>query len=212
MDLIFEKETLMAFIQGLGIWGPLVFFLLQVLQAIIAPIPGNLLTIVGGVLFGLWPGFLLSYAGNLVGSVIGFTIVRKAGQPILRKLIKKERFDKWMSMMGSESGTARTKILLILVVTLPFLPSDLMCLMVGLTAISYRAFIPIIIVCRPWGQLAAALLGASSFAMPLWVLIPLVVVVLVVCILAVRFAPQIEQFTLATVQKMLNFFSKEKSA
>jgi len=210
MDLLFDREALMAFIEGLGFWGPFVFFLLQVLQAIIAPIPGNLLTIAGGLLFGLWPGFLLSYAGNLLGSLIGFTIVRKAGQPLLRKLIKPARFEKWMNLIGSDSASSRTKILLILVVTLPFLPSDLMCLLVGLTAISYKAFIPIIIICRPWGQLAAALLGASSFSMPLSVLIPLVVAVIVICVLALRFAPQIEQFTLNAVNKMLGFFSKEK--
>ena len=212
MELLFDREALIAFIEGLGFWGPLVFFFLQVLQAIVAPIPGNLLTIAGGLLFGLWPGFLLSYAGNLLGSLIGFTIVRKAGQPLLKKLIKAERFEKWMNMIGSDSATARTKILLILVVTLPFLPSDFMCLLVGLTAISYKAFIPIIIICRPWGQLAAALLGASSFALPLGVLIPLVIAILVVCVLAIRFAPQIEQFTLNTVGKMLNFFSKEKAS
>jgi len=210
MELFFEQEALKAFIEGLGLWGPLVFFLLQVLQAIIAPIPGNLFTIVGGILFGLWPGFLLSYTGNLVGSLIGFTIVRKAGQPVLKKLIKPERFEKWMNLIGSDSANARTKILLILVVTLPFLPSDLMCLLVGLTKISYKAFIPIIIICRPWGQLAAALLGATSFSMPLGVLIPLVIAVLAVCVLAIRFAPQIEQFTFNTVNKMLGFFSKEK--
>ncbi|MCL2529927.1 MAG: VTT domain-containing protein [Coriobacteriia bacterium] len=212
MEVFFEQEALKAFIEGLGIWGPLVFFLLQVLQAIIAPIPGNLFTIVGGILFGLWPGFVLSYLGNLVGSLIGFTLVRKAGQPVLKKLIKPERFEKWMNIIGSDSANARTKILLILVVTLPFLPSDLMCLLVGLTKISYKAFIPIIIICRPWGQLAAALLGASSFALPLEVLIPVVIAVLAICVLAIRFAPQIEQFTFNTVNKMLSFFSKEKAS
>jgi len=212
MEVFFEQEALKAFIEGLGIWGPLVFFLLQVLQAIIAPIPGNLFTIVGGILFGLWPGFLLSYVGNLVGSLIGFTLVRKAGQPVLKKLIKPERFEKWMNIIGSDSANARTKILLILVVTLPFLPSDLMCLLVGLTKISYKAFIPIIIICRPWGQLAAALLGASSFALPLEALIPLVIVVLAICVLAIRFAPQIEQFTFDTVNKMIALFSKEKAS
>ncbi|MCL2807795.1 MAG: TVP38/TMEM64 family protein [Coriobacteriia bacterium] len=210
MEVFFEKEALEAFIKSLGFWGPLVFFILQVLQAIIAPIPGNLFTIVGGVLFGLWPGFLLSYAGNLVGSLIGFTIVRKAGKPALRKLVKPERFERWMAVLGSEKGDSRTKVLLILVVTLPFLPSDLMCLLVGLTAISYRAFIIIIILCRPWGQFAAAFLGGSSFDIPLEFLIPLILVVIAVAVLAIIFAPRLESFALSKSRAVLDRVSRNK--
>jgi len=211
MDIFFDKEVLESFMSGLGFWGPIAFFLLQVLQAIIAPIPGNLLTMVGGVLFGFWPGFLLSYAGNAVGSLIGFSIVRKAGRMAMVKLMGAERFSRWMEVIGTESANSRTKILLILVILLPFLPSDLICLAVGLTSISFRAFLIIVITCRPWGQLAAVLLGVSSFHMPPVMLLPVIAVVIIVCIVAVCFAPRLEHFTLRWTHRLTDRFSRTKN-
>ncbi|MCL2810608.1 MAG: VTT domain-containing protein [Clostridia bacterium] len=204
MDIFVSKEVLESFMAGLGFWGPFVFLLLQVLQAIIAPIPGNLLTMVGGALFGFWPGFLLAYIGNVVGSLIGFFIVRKAGRPVMIKLVSAERFDKWMETIGTEGAKSRTKILLIIMVLFPFLPSDLMCLAVGMTAISFRAFFVILITCRPWGQLGAALLGVRSYHWPQELLIPLFAAIVVVCILGVYFAPKLEQAVIKWTYRVTN--------
>ena len=201
MNIFFDQEVLENFMRGLGIWGPVVFFLLQVIQAIIVPIPGNILTMVGGVLFGIWPGFLLAYTANVVGSIIGFLIARKAGRAALVKLMGARRFDKYISLIGTESANSRTKILLILIVLLPFLPSDLMCLVVGVTPISFRAFVIIVITCRPWGQLAAVLLGVSTLNMPLGILIPLIAVMIGICVIAVCFAPKLEQLALKWAYK-----------
>jgi len=210
MDVFFNQEALETFMNGLGFWGPIVFFLLQVLQAIIAPLPGNILTMAGGALFGFWPGFLLAYTGNVVGSIIGFSIVRKFGYVAMVKLIGTKRFDRYMEIISADSTNARTKILFILVVLLPFLPSDFICLAVGLTSISFRAFLIIVITCRPWGQLAAALLGASSFYMPSGLLFLLIVVVIVICIVGVYFAPKIESFVFKWTHKLADRFSRVK--
>jgi uncharacterized membrane protein YdjX (TVP38/TMEM64 family) len=206
MEFLFDRETLQEMIHGFGVWGPVVFFLLQILQAIIAPIPGNLLTMAGGALFGIWPGFLLAYAGNVIGSVIGFSIVRKFGKPLLIKLIGSKRYGRVMGMIGTHSALARTKILLILVVLLPFLPSDFMCLVAGLTPIPFRTFFIIVLTCRPWGQFAAAALGDYSFVLPPALLIVILSVILAVCAAAVRFAPKIESFTMALVRRLAKFF------
>jgi uncharacterized membrane protein YdjX (TVP38/TMEM64 family) len=211
MDVFLDQEALESFMRGLGFWGPVAFFLLQVLQAIIAPIPGNLLTMAGGVLFGFWLGFLLSYAGNAVGSLIGFSIVRKAGRAAMIKLIGVGRFDKWMEVIGTDSANSRTKILLILVILLPLLPSDFMCLAVGLTSISFRSFLIIVIVCRPWGQFAAALLGASSINMPPVLFFPMIAVMIAVCIAAVRFAPRLEYFALRWTRNLVDRFRRTKN-
>lgn len=210
MEVFFDQEILENFINGLGYWGWIVFFLLQVAQVIIAPIPGNLLTLVGGALFGLWPGFLIAYAANIVGSLIGFSIARKAGRILMAKILGVEKFNKYMAIIGTESAASRTKILLILVLLLPFLPSDLMCMIVGVTPISFRSFFIIVITCRPWGQFAAALLGVGSLHLPLEILIPLVAVIIAVCVLAVFFAPKLERFVFKWTHKLSGIFSKRK--
>jgi len=210
MDIFFNHEALERFMIELGFWGPVVFFLLQVVQAVIIPIPGNILTMVGGALFGIWPGFLLAYAGNVVGSVIGFFLARKAGRAVISKFLGVERFNKYMDIIGTESAGSRTKILLISVVVLPFLPSDFMCIAVGVTPISFRAFIIIVITCRPWGQLAAALLGASTLHLPFGVMIPLVAAIIIVCALAVCYAPRLERLAIRWAYKLADSLGKRK--
>ena len=210
MDIFSDKEALESFISGLGLWGPVVFFLLQVIQAVIVPIPGNFLTMAGGALFGIWPGFLLAYAGNVAGSIIGFLIVRKAGRAALAKFAGSGRFDRYTAAIGSGSNSSRAKIVLILVVLLPFLPSDFMCLAAGMTSMSFRAFFLIVITCRPWGQFTAALLGVGSVNMPQGFLIPLIAVIIVVCVLGVYFAPRIEGFVFRLAHRLAGRFSRKE--
>jgi len=208
MDIFFDQEAFESFMNSLGFWGPIAFFLLQVFQAIIAPLPGNLLTVAGGALFGFWQGFLLSYAGNAVGSLIGFSIVRKIGRAVMVKFMSAGRLNKYMEIMSTDSANSRTKIVLILVILLPFLPSDFICLAAGLTSISFRTFLIIVITCRPWGQLAAAMLGAGGLHLPPGLLFPVIAAVIVICVAAVRFAPGLEHFVFGWVRRLADRFSK----
>jgi len=206
MDIFLNQEALKRLMSEMGFLGPIVFFLLQVLQAIIAPIPGNLMTVAGSALFGFWPGFLLSYTGNVVGSLVGFSIIRKVGRAAMVRFMSARRFDRFLEIMSTDSASSRTKILLILVILLPFLPSDLICLAAGLTAIPFRTFLIIVITCRPWGQLAAAVLGAGSLHIPPSLLFPIIAVVIAVCIVGIFFAPRLEAFVLRWASKLADRF------
>lgn len=209
MNAFLDRELLENFIGSLGLLGPLIFLLLQIFQVVVAPVPGNVLTLVGGALFGFWPGFLLSYLGNIIGSVLGFLLARKAGRAVYRKLFSAAKYEKYMRTIGAGASLSRIKLLLILVILLPFLPSDLMCLAVGLTPLPFKTFLIIVFICRPWGQLAAALLGAHSLSLPLNALIPLAAVMLAVGCVAVYYAPVIERFTFDMMHKLTDRFHKK---
>ena len=74
-----NPDDLQQYIREEGKWAPLVFIFVQILQVIIAPIPGNVTTLVGGLLFGYTLGFI--YGTRLNHRILlGF----RAG-PILRK-------------------------------------------------------------------------------------------------------------------------------
>ncbi len=64
VDKYFLKQTLRR-------WGglaPVIFIVLQALQVIIAPIPGEITGILGGYLFGEWLGLVYSTLGLTLGS------------------------------------------------------------------------------------------------------------------------------------------------
>ncbi|MBR3180546.1 TVP38/TMEM64 family protein, partial [Candidatus Saccharibacteria bacterium] len=86
VDLM-NSETIIQFVQSAGPLGPLAYILVQILQTIIAPIPGNLVGTVGGFLFGVW-GILWTTIGSAIGVLIVFILAKKYGRRIILKLLR----------------------------------------------------------------------------------------------------------------------------
>jgi uncharacterized membrane protein YdjX (TVP38/TMEM64 family) len=64
------RETILSF----GVLAPLMFMVLQILQVLFAPVPGEATGILGGYLFGAWPSFIFSSIALAVGSAFAFAI------------------------------------------------------------------------------------------------------------------------------------------
>ena len=80
---IFSSQKAMAdFVIGLGIWGPLVFTLIQIIQVIIPIIPGGISCLAGVLMFGPVKGFILNYIGISLGSLFIFMLARICGRPL----------------------------------------------------------------------------------------------------------------------------------
>src|SRR5699024_12009379 len=58
----------------------LCFFLVQLLSVVLAPIPSNVTALAGGVLFGTWPSFLMTFGAVALGSVLVFLLARGVGR------------------------------------------------------------------------------------------------------------------------------------
>jgi len=70
---------LIAYINGFGIFAPLVAFVLFMIQAILPVFPYIILTAAGGILFGFKLGFLLSWLGALTGACLAYWMCRLLG-------------------------------------------------------------------------------------------------------------------------------------
>ena len=71
-----------AWIEGWGAVAPLVFIGVQAIQVILFAIPGEVVQIAGGYLFGGWMGILLSMSGILLGSTGAFFLSRALGRQL----------------------------------------------------------------------------------------------------------------------------------
>ncbi len=161
-------EEIQAYVKGYGVWAPLAFLVLQIAQVIITPIPGNVTTIAGGLLFGFWPAFIISIIAVYIGSMVCFWLARKYGRPLVIKLVKEETVDKYLKELST-----RQRLGLILIFLFPFFPDDTICLIAGLTPIATKEFFWLMALTRPWGILGSALLGANVITIPVlgWVII-----------------------------------------
>src|SRR3990167_2061595 len=75
LDKAFLKET----VQGWGYMGPVVFVVVQALQVIVSPIPGEATGLAGGFLFGTALGFIYSTIGLTLGTLAGVAPARPGG-------------------------------------------------------------------------------------------------------------------------------------
>ncbi|MFW5965698.1 MAG: TVP38/TMEM64 family protein [Halodesulfurarchaeum sp.] len=120
-------------VAGYGPLAPLAFIALQVLQIVIAPVPGQVLALAGGYLFGTALGTLYSLLGATIGSAIAFGLSRRFGRPAVERLVHPEtlsRFDGFLEDHG--------RLAVFLVFVLPGLPDDALCFVCGLTPIPLR--------------------------------------------------------------------------
>jgi uncharacterized membrane protein YdjX (TVP38/TMEM64 family) len=189
LDIFGSVDTLHEYIEGFGIWAPLVFCAIQILQVIISPIPGNITTLAGGLLFGFGKGFLLSYISIVIGSMLAFGLARAFGKPLVVKLAGEKITHKYMDVLSS-----RQKVVLIFMFVLPFFPDDALCLITGLSGISWGFFIVIQLLARPAGIIFSALVGSGAVNVPVWGWGIIIAFSIGIMALSVKYSPQIDDF------------------
>ena len=138
--------------------GVLVFMLLQALQVIVAAIPGELVQLAGGYIYGSWPGTLYSLAGIVTGSVIVFFVARFLGYPIVKTFVSQKNLDKFNFMMNSN----KSEVAMFLLFLIPGIPKDILTYIAGLTPIKPLRFFAIITVGRLPALFASSVIGSST--------------------------------------------------
>ena len=77
-------------IESLGLWSGIVYPVAYAICNVLL-LPGGVLSIGGGFLFGLWWGFLIVLVGNLLGAAAAFCIARCLGRRRIERLINNSR-------------------------------------------------------------------------------------------------------------------------
>ena len=86
-ERIGSVEELRELIDEAGAFAGIVFFLLQMLTVIVAPIPSNVTMMAGALALGFWPAMLLGIAAIWLGSLIMFMLARRLGQRAVQGFI-----------------------------------------------------------------------------------------------------------------------------
>lgn len=119
-------------ISEMEIFGGLLFVPLYALCNVLL-LPGSVLTMSGGLCFGLWWGFLLSLMGNVLGAAVAFGISRKLGRDwVERKFLK---YPKWRAL--DEAISREGWKIIFLSQVHPLFPTSLLNYMYGITRIRF---------------------------------------------------------------------------
>ena len=152
-----SRDQLELFIRQSSFWGPLLFIVIQIAQVVIAVIPGGLTCLAGVVFFGPWYGFLYSAVGIIIGSCINFYLARRYGEKFIRLFVNDETYEKTRKkfLTGKKFDVVFTAAIL-----LPGAPDDVLCMLAGLTDMSWRKFLTILFLGRPVTIVVYSLGGA----------------------------------------------------
>lgn len=178
MTLFTNRDQFRDAIDRAGIFGPFMYIIVQIAQIIIAPIPGQVVGIIGGMLFG-WLGIVYNLIGSAIGFFIVFKISRRFGRPLAEKLFSKKLLKKFDFITKRQGAMA-----LFLIFLFPFFPDDAICYIAGLTVIPIRQMLAFSLIGRFPAIVLNNLIGAGlsrEMIRPTIAIVIMSVVLLVIC-------------------------------
>lgn len=194
-------EKLKNLILSLGIWGRITFVAIQFLQVTFIPVPSPMLILAGSLIYGPLQAGLLSLAGILLGSGFAFFLGRTFGKKLVTFMVGEESQKKWTKLLGE------CKYSFVIMMLLPCFPDDILCLVAGLTDMSWTFFMVTQFISRPIGIFSVSYLTSgeiipySGWGLAVWAVI--IIASLTLIYLSIKYNRKIENF-------IKNLFKKNK--
>jgi uncharacterized membrane protein YdjX (TVP38/TMEM64 family) len=122
-------------VSRLGAWGPVLYVVVYVIGAVLL-IPGSVLTLAAGVLFGLVRGAALVFLAATLGATAAFLVARYVARGYVERRIGTG------SLAAVDRALARNGLRLVFLLRLsPVVPYSLLNYSLGLTGVSLRDFV-----------------------------------------------------------------------
>jgi len=124
-------RTLKTFFESWGILAPVIYVLFVTVEVVVAPIPGTLLYLPGGMVFGWFWGGTLALIGNVLGAGVSCLLVRSvAGQAWTESLFTSQSLKRFQELIER-----RGLWIVVLLRINPLTSSDLVSYAAGFTRI-----------------------------------------------------------------------------
>lgn len=155
-DPVYQQKIL-VWAESLGIVGWLFLLGIQMLQIIVAFIPGGPVQILTGVLYGAWGGLATCLLGIVIASSIIFFTVRRFGTPLLVRILGQKKLDEFDFLNNTEKIETVTFILFLL----PGMPKDTLTYLAGVSKIKASHFLFLSTFARIPSLIGSTFMGAT---------------------------------------------------
>ena len=152
-------DRLVERVQNAGAAGVFILLGMQFLQIVVAFIPGEVVQLAAGLMYGPWLGALLILVGCVISSSIIYWLVHKLGAPFVQGMVSTEHLDKFRKF--EESG--KLDIVVFVLFLIPGMPKDVFTYLVPLTDMDYKRFITLTTIGRIPGVVGSTY-AAAGFA------------------------------------------------
>ncbi|HEY4496824.1 MAG TPA: TVP38/TMEM64 family protein [Candidatus Paceibacterota bacterium] len=191
-----DPEGFKTWIEILGLWAPIAMISIQILQVVIAPIPGQIIGVLSGYTFGVFWGSIYTIIGTLIGSYFLFLAARKFGRPLVEKIVKPRTLSK-IDSATNDGGIFALFILWLL----PFIPDDIMCLGAGLTTIRIKTLMIMAFLGRLPGLIILNMAGAGFAEQNANISFIILILIAVASFLIFKYKNQLEKLSTKLIDK-----------
>jgi uncharacterized membrane protein YdjX (TVP38/TMEM64 family) len=154
--LFLNKDRFQDYLASFGPYSVFVFILVQVLQVLLSPLPGDVTGLLGGYLYGAVMGTLYSTIGLVIGSMAAFYLARFLGLPFVERFIKSPVIRKYDHFL-EHKGLFISFVLFLI----PGFPKDTLCYILGLSHMKGGNFFVISTCGRLLGTILLSIQGTS---------------------------------------------------
>jgi uncharacterized membrane protein YdjX (TVP38/TMEM64 family) len=200
--LVQDEAALEAFVAQLGMWGPLALVTLNAIQIVVAPLPGYVMQVAAGYLFGpIWGG-VWGALGVLIGSMAAMWLARFFGRPLVEQVAGSDRLEQWEQLTFSTSTVVWFIILLAPTGDLPYF-------MAGLSQVSFTKIFLLTMAIRVPSTMVVAAAGAGVWLFSGWQLVAIFIALGVLLLVFLRYQNRLQLLIDRRVQGQL---SREESS
>lgn len=130
-------ERVTTDVRNAGPAGFLILLAVQFLQVVVAFIPGEVVQIAAGMIYGPWLGALIIFIGCVISSSFIFILVHKLGMPFVQAMVPKGSMEKFRSF----ERTGKLNLVVFILFLIPGLPKDVLTYLVPLTDMKLPTFV-----------------------------------------------------------------------
>lgn len=150
-----KLEEIKILFESYGQWGIFILIIIQILQVIISVIPGGPFQIVAGILYGTFFGFLASFTGMFIGSIIVYFMVRLFKNKFISLFMDKKKLEEYKFLKDSP----RLELILAILFLVPGAPKDTLIYYAAFVGMEFKKYILITVIMRLPAMLFSTLIG-----------------------------------------------------
>jgi uncharacterized membrane protein YdjX (TVP38/TMEM64 family) len=151
------RRQFSGWIARLGLKGILILLGIQMLQIVIALIPGGAVELLAGAAYGGPGGLAICLIGCAAATTLIFSLVKKFGSPFVDLFFSREKTAKYAFLRD----TRRLSLVVFTLFLIPGVPKDLLTYLVPLSGMGLARFVLISCLGRTPAIFASTLMGAS---------------------------------------------------
>ncbi|MDP4177787.1 MAG: TVP38/TMEM64 family protein [Bacillota bacterium] len=152
-----DPKKIRNMIISYGKYSTFAFAFLQFIQVVIFFIPGEVVQIAGGYIFGTLEGTLISMIGITLGTMFSFSVAHYFGKPLIEKIIN----EKSRNYFERVFKYGKIEYVVLMLYIIPGVPKDALSYICGVTEMKFKRFFIISTIGRIPGIVISAYFGSN---------------------------------------------------